>query len=440
MEHVAIVAAGLGKKYSISAQGSMSHYRYQRLTDAIIEAATYPMRLLRGAARSSKNDFLWALRDVTFSIAEGEAIGLIGANGAGKSTLLKILSRITEPTTGKAVIYGRVGSLLEVGTGFHPELTGRENTYLSGAVLGMRRQDIARKFDEIVAFAEVERFIDMPVKRYSTGMYLRLAFSVAAHLEPDILLVDEVLAVGDASFQKKSLGRMEGVVGEGRTVVLVSHSMPTISSLTRRCLWLDKGRLLEDGPTAEVVRKYITHVAKSMGEGAGCVSLRDHPRIAPHQHAREVELDLICLRNRQGQITSGFFESEPVHLEVRVTAHRPADLLEIRAYVKSIDGTWLFSVPSGKREVSLGVGSHTIRTQFDPCFLRPGKYFITLMLGTGIPQDAIEAAAHFEVEHNPAGYDDVVWRATSFGAMKFDYRWDDWLRADNEDAHTAGLG
>jgi ABC-type polysaccharide/polyol phosphate transport system ATPase subunit len=211
----------------------------------------------------SQEKNFWALKDVSFEIKQGEVVGIIGRNGAGKTTLLKILSRITEPTEGAAEIYGRVGSLLEVGTGFHPELTGRENTYLNGAILGMSRAEIKKKFDEIVAFAEVEKFLDTPVKRYSSGMYVRLAFAVAAHLEPEILLVDEVLAVGDAQFQKKCLGKMGEVAKEGRTVLFVSHNMGAISRLCDRCIFLEDGLLAYNGPVEEAVAKYIKRLPNS---------------------------------------------------------------------------------------------------------------------------------------------------------------------------------
>jgi lipopolysaccharide transport system ATP-binding protein len=213
----------------------------------------------------SPEDTIWALRDVSFEVRRGEVLGIIGRNGAGKSTLLKILSRITEPTEGRAVVHGRVGSLLEVGTGFHPELTGRENVYLNGAILGMRKAEIERKFDEIVAFAEIEKFLDTPVKRYSSGMYVRLAFAVAAHLEPEILLVDEVLAVGDVAFQKKCLAKMEGVACEGRTVLFVSHNMPAVKALCSEGIWLNEGEIRMVGTAARTVERYLS---VSMGPGA----------------------------------------------------------------------------------------------------------------------------------------------------------------------------
>ena len=213
-----------------------------------------------------EDETLWALRDVSFSVRIGEVLGIVGRNGAGKSTLLKILARITEPTSGRAILDGRVGSLLEVGTGFHPELTGRENIYLSGAILGMKRTEINRKFDEIVAFAETERFLNTPVKRYSSGMYVRLAFAVAAHLEPDVLLVDEVLAVGDAAFQRKCLGKMGDVATQGRTVLFVSHNMVAVQSLCGRAIWLEKGMIVHEGLASEVVTRYLASGSQAVSE------------------------------------------------------------------------------------------------------------------------------------------------------------------------------
>ncbi len=228
---------------------------YRTFRDEIVDAATAPLRWLRGQRRSSEE--FWALQDLNFEVSAGEIVGVIGRNGAGKSTLLKILSRITKPTTGRVEMRGKVGSLLEVGTGFHPELTGRENIFLSGAVLGMKRAEIARRFDEIVAFAEVERFLDLPVKRYSSGMYMRLAFSVPAHLEPDILIIDEVLAVGDAAFQKKCLGKVRDLAGKQRTVLFVSHNLTAVQSLCDQAVWLDQGVVQCSGPASDVTGRYL---------------------------------------------------------------------------------------------------------------------------------------------------------------------------------------
>lgn len=248
----------LSKQYSLGT----SDAAYSTLRESIAETVRAPLKRLskHNGNRTAKR--IWALNDVSFQVAPGEVIGIIGRNGAGKSTLLKILSRITEPTTGRVQLFGRVGSLLEVGTGFHPELTGRENIFLNGAILGMGRAEIKNKFDEIVAFAELETFLDTPVKRYSSGMYMRLAFAVASHLEPEILIIDEVLAVGDVAFQKKCLGKIGDVAHDGRTVVFVSHNMMAIQSLCRRALWLDRGRIVDDGMAGQVTSNYLSKASR----------------------------------------------------------------------------------------------------------------------------------------------------------------------------------
>ncbi|HEV7682967.1 MAG TPA: ABC transporter ATP-binding protein [Pyrinomonadaceae bacterium] len=249
MSRPIIKAAGLSKRYRIGGPGHTS------LRDAIADAARAPLRGWRG--QSASGNTVWALKDVSFEVAPGEVVGIIGRNGAGKSTLLKILSRITRPTTGRVALNGRVGSLLEVGTGFHSELTGRENIFLNGAVLGMTRREIESKFDEIVAFAETEQFLDTPVKHYSSGMTVRLAFAVAAHLEPEILIIDEVLAVGDIAFQKKCLGKMNEVARHGRTVLFVSHDISAVNGLCQRAILLHEGSLVMNGPTSEVTAHYL---------------------------------------------------------------------------------------------------------------------------------------------------------------------------------------
>jgi lipopolysaccharide transport system ATP-binding protein len=257
MSSAAIIAEALGKKYLLQHQ---QHGRqYKALRDVIAGKAKALVPGSRSQNQGPATEEFWALRDVSFQINHGDVVGIIGRNGAGKSTLLKLLSRITEPTTGKIRLRGRVASLLEVGTGFHPELTGRENIFLNGAILGMGKAEIARKFDDIVAFAEVEKFLDTPVKRYSSGMYVRLAFAVAAHLEPEILIVDEVLAVGDASFQKKCLGKMQDVSKGGRTVLFVSHNMGAIASLCKTGYWMQQGKLVKSGPARQIVDEYLTN-------------------------------------------------------------------------------------------------------------------------------------------------------------------------------------
>jgi lipopolysaccharide transport system ATP-binding protein len=254
MSTLAISASGIAKQYEVGAREAT----YQTLREAIMGAVAMPFRRLRRlSGTDAAAERFWALRDVSFDVEQGEVLGIIGRNGAGKSTLLKVLARITEPTAGRVLIRGRVASLLEVGTGFHSELTGRENIFLNGAILGMTRAEIERKFDDIVAFAEVERFLDTPVKRYSSGMYMRLAFAVAANLDPEVLLVDEVLAVGDVNFQKKCIDRMKGLAGRNTTVVFVSHNMSAIQSLCNRCLLLDKGLSILVADTAEVIKRYM---------------------------------------------------------------------------------------------------------------------------------------------------------------------------------------
>ncbi len=277
MSQIAIRAEHLGKLYRLGPRES-----YKTLRDTLADAMAAPFRAITsmrsGIKHRSSNDSIWAVKDVSLEIRQGEVVGIIGRNGAGKSTLLRILSRITDPTEGYAEIHGRVGSLLEVGTGFHPELSGRENIYLNGAILGMRRAEIARKFDEIVAFAEIEKFLDTPVKHYSTGMYVRLAFAVAAHLEPEILLVDEVLAVGDAAFQKKCLGKMGSVAQEGRTVLFVSHNMGAVQNLCQVACLLGQGSVIANGDVTEVVGRYLETASEPQGAGEGSALLDEKDR------------------------------------------------------------------------------------------------------------------------------------------------------------------
>jgi lipopolysaccharide transport system ATP-binding protein len=313
MSDVAIKVENLSKQYRIG--GPQGRFKYKSLREALTEAVQAPFRraarLLRGEpyGAAEMDGTIWALKDVSFEVERGEVVGIIGRNGAGKTTLLKILSRITEPTEGYAEVHGRVGSLLEVGTGFHPELTGRENIYLNGAILGMKRAEIERKFDEIVAFAEIEKFIDTPVKHYSSGMYVRLAFAVAAHLQPEILMVDEVLAVGDAAFQKKCLGKMGDVAREGRTVLFVSHNMPAVTRLCPRTILLDNGHLLRDGPSHQVMSAYLQ-------SGMGTIATREWPDLskAPGNHI--ARLHAVRVRTEDGEITEAIDIRLPVGIEM----------------------------------------------------------------------------------------------------------------------------
>ena len=308
MSDLAIQVERLGKLYRIGLPK-----RHDTLRDQITDAALSPLRRFsrrsRRVTRDDGSDHVWALRDVSFDVKPGEVVGIIGRNGSGKSTLLKVLTRITEPTEGYAEIRGRVGSLLEVGTGFHPELTGRENVYLNGAILGMNKAEIQRKFDEILAFAEIEKFIDTPVKHYSSGMYVRLAFAVAAHMEPEILLVDEVLAVGDYSFQKKCLGKMGDIGQGGRTVVLVSHNLPSIVNLCSRAILLNAGRIVVDGWAADVVQQYLALGSQTSGE-----VIWPDPTQAPGD--QKIRLHAVRILPQDGRVSPDLDMQQEIVLEI----------------------------------------------------------------------------------------------------------------------------
>jgi lipopolysaccharide transport system ATP-binding protein len=312
MSAVAIQAEGLGKKYHI---GRLQKGGHRTLRDSVVDVCAAPLRRVRrmmsGSAGSAADldEIFWALNDATFEIKQGEVVGLIGRNGAGKSTLLKILSRITEPTRGYADITGRIGSLLEVGTGFHNELTGRENIFLNGIILGMKRAEIQKKFDEIVAFSEIEKFLDTPVKHYSSGMYVRLAFAVAAHLEPEILLVDEVLAVGDARFQKKCLNKMEDVGHGGRTVIFVSHNMSAVTRICQRAILLDGGRVVSNGPASEIVGSYLTG-------GLGTTAAREWPELDRAPGGKFCRLRGVRVRTRESVVSDTIDVRQPVGIEM----------------------------------------------------------------------------------------------------------------------------
>ena len=313
MGALAIRVDGLGKQYRIRA----AQVRYKTVRDSIVGAMHGLGARLRGdATGAGRDEMIWALRDVSFEVGRGEVVGVIGLNGAGKSTLLRLLARITEPTVGRGEIHGRVGSLLEVGTGFHQELTGRENVFLSGVTLGMRRTEVLRKFDEIVAFAEMDKFIDTPVKHYSSGMYTRLAFSVAAHLEPEILVVDEVLAVGDTRFQKKCLTKMSAAGYEGRTVLFVSHNMGTIARLCPRAMLLEGGRLMKDGPANEVVSAYLHG-------GSGTTAVREYPDPAEAPGRDVGRLRAVRVRTADGGVAQVVDVRQSVSIEMEYDVLRP---------------------------------------------------------------------------------------------------------------------
>ncbi len=380
MSDAAVRVQSLGKQFRIGVgRGS-----YKTLRESLIGAAGVPFRFARRlASRESARsaEYIWALKDVTFEVRAGEVVGMIGRNGAGKSTLLKILSRITEPTEGYGEIHGRVGSLLEVGTGFHGELTGRENVYLNGAILGMKRTEIARKFDDIVAFSEVEKFIDTPVKHYSSGMYLRLAFGVAAHLDPEILIVDEVLAVGDASFQKKCLNKMQDVGREGRTVLFVSHNMPAITRLCERAILLDDGRVLRDGPATDVVSAYLK-------AGFGTSAVREWPDSEERPHRDIVALCAVRVRDEEGAIAETIDIRRPVLLEMEYETWRPDYVLMPYFSLSNDEGVVAFTSndldPEWRgRPRPLGQYVSTVRIPGN--YLAEGTMFVTAGLTTTNP-------------------------------------------------------
>jgi lipopolysaccharide transport system ATP-binding protein len=385
----AIEVRGLAKRYRLGEHAAL----HGTLRDAI---AGFVPRLVR-RARHGQGEWIWALDHIDFDVEPGEVLGIIGRNGAGKTTLLKLLSGITDPTEGYARIWGRVGSLLEVGTGFHPELTGRENIFLNGAILGMRRREIERKFDEIVEFAGVERFIDTPVKRYSSGMYLRLAFAVAAHLEPEILIVDEVLAVGDAEFQRKCLGKMGEVSGEGRTVLLVSHNMSAISSLARRCIWLDRGQIRQVGPPSDVVAAYLSEGHVALEPGFADLSDPALRHGVPKQIERDILFKTVRLVDGSEQTTGVFFEKEPMRVELDLWSNISARRLEILCKVTSLEGMLVFTLTSGVIEEPIEPGELQLSVEIPSLPLRRGNYSIDLYLMTHIAQDFLTGAIEFEV-------------------------------------------
>jgi len=370
----AIRAAGLGKQYRIG-----ERQPYKSLRESIMRALSGGSRRRSRGAR----ELIWALRDVSFAVDAGEVVGIIGRNGAGKSTLLKILSRITEPTEGRAELFGRVGSLLDVGTGFHPELTGRENIFLNGAILGMRRAEIESKFDEIVAFAEVEKFIDTPVKHYSSGMYLRLAFAVAAHLEPEILLVDEVLAVGDVEFQKKCLGKMGEVARGGRTVLFVSHNLPAVRSLCSRGIVLAQGRVAFDGPAGDAVEAYLSRLADTAGGEDG--TLRFVRRAAPSATAADsgFAVERVEVLDESGAVRRTLCTGD--YACFRITFHSPEAVEKggVELGIHTLDGVRLIQYstrPVSDFELSFAPGQNVVECELPRFPLAAGSYVLAVAL------------------------------------------------------------
>jgi lipopolysaccharide transport system ATP-binding protein len=426
----AISVEGLSKSYLIGHEARASHESFREM---LTRAARGFGRSLVDVARGRQIvqgdtvEEFWALQDVSFEVARGEAVGVIGLNGAGKSTLLKILSRITEPTRGRAVIRGRVASLLEVGTGFHPELTGRENIYLNGAILGMTRAEISAKFDEIVAFSEVEHFLDTPVKRYSSGMYVRLAFAVAAHLEPEILIVDEVLAVGDVAFQRKCLGKMQDVAQHGRTVLFVSHNLSAIVDLTTRAILLEQGRATMIGESRAVVSHFIASGSERVSGGDFSAYRR------PYRDEGWVDIERVSVCG--GPFGAVVVQpTDRIAIDIELKVHRAVsdgivvinlldENLAVVATLMSTDDDHVFSI---------GPGVHSVRCEAGPLPLAPGEYLLnvgTAPTGHRLSWDALHAVPGFRM----AGEDSPAWLRWPQrpGAMLLrDVKWSDRPRPD----------
>jgi lipopolysaccharide transport system ATP-binding protein len=384
-----ISVRGLSKRYALGQRGLATTNFRERLG----EIARSPLSFFGGGKEPA--EVLWSLKDVSFEVAQGEVVGLVGRNGAGKSTMLKILSRITEPTEGRIELRGKVGSLLEVGTGFHPELSGRENIYLNGAILGMKRTEIARVFDEIVAFSEIEKFIDTPVKFYSSGMYMRLAFSVAAHLETDILLVDEVLAVGDLEFQKKCLGKMQQVTRAGRTVIFVSHNLGAVKSLCSHAVLLEKGRMLMAGEVEPVLERYLQ-------TNDGMAQTGEIPDDFPRPFGTlEAKFRSVALADVEGNPTGELYFEQSFEVQATFEVLKPLENAIVEISVMTPDGTQVLyasNVDNGGPGLTCGTGPRTIAVRMDVNLL-PRQYSLLLGLhhSDGTTIDWIERALDFTV-------------------------------------------
>ena len=413
MSDFAIRVQQLGKQYEIGEQEM-----YRTLRDSIADFVTSPFR--RSGRQPRADNRFWALQDITFDVKHGELIGIIGRNGAGKSTLLKVLSRITEPTTGRAEIRGRVGSLLEVGTGFHPELTGRENIYFNGAILGMRKVEITRKLDAIIDFAGIDQFVDTPVRRYSTGMYMRLAFAVAAHLETDILFVDEVLAVGDAEFQKKCLNKMQAVGSRGKTIFFVSHNMTAIRRLCQKAVWLDRGQIVDMGPTANVVAAYLRTASVETYE-----QVWDDPAMAPGNEA--VRIKRATVRPLVPDANDQLSVSTPIALEFEYWNLEPGARLNLSLCVFNEEGVMVFNTgPVNEPEwhgKPFAAGLYRSVCYIPGDLLNDGMYRVTLLV---VKDQSIIVYQHeeiisFEVHENAEKRNG--WLGKWPGALRPDLKW-----------------
>lgn len=393
---LAVKACGLAKRYSLQRTSSPSEY--QTLSDRLVEFSRMPWQLLSGTKARTEHEWFWALRDVDFEIRPGEVVGIVGRNGNGKSTLLKILSKITSPTQGYADLTGRVCSLLEVGTGFHPELSGSENIYLNGSILGMSRREIQKKFEEIVSFSEVEQFLHMPVKRYSSGMRVRLAFSVAAHLDPDILIVDEVLAVGDLAFQQKCIQRMSEFASTGRTILFVSHNMPAIESLCQRTMLVSGGRIVADGPTNAIVPQFIKSMISSPdGLDHAETDLSVHPRRV--RNSKEI-LHKLRILDDMGKPSTGIPLGTACSFELSFQSQGLPRGLGFCIALSTTQGQRVCVLHSRihSRMVTDGEQSGVLQCQVDELPLLPGEYTLDVSVGTWDKVlDSVEGAARITV-------------------------------------------
>ena len=429
MSDTVIRVENLGKKYII---GHQKQQPYTALRDVIADGAKSLGRQLlkpfgKKIAAPAYEEF-WALKEVSFEIKRGDRVGIIGRNGAGKSTLLKILSRITEPTKGRISIKGRVASLLEVGTGFHPELTGRENIYLNGAILGMSKVEIKKKFDEIVAFAEVEKFLDTPVKRYSSGMYVRLAFAVAAHLEPEILIVDEVLAVGDAAFQKKCLGKMEDVGKDGRTVLFVSHNMAAITTFCKKVVWLSQGQVKMQGEAQQITSNYLSQGSEHAGE-----VIFNNNDLNP-----TFCFERVSLINPEGTITALFDARQTIRIRLHYYASQPIQNLEVSLIVNNSAGIPIFSTNrSSSLSSNVLAGNHISEIEIPALFLVPDCYNIDI--GAHIPKVEVlslyPSLLTFEIEET--GTHMAHYKGTSYGVVFVNFQWKSLTPDSDYEASTA---
>jgi lipopolysaccharide transport system ATP-binding protein len=410
MSKIAIRVEDLGKKYNIG----LPVVKYQTLRDKISESFKRREQVV--------DDYIWALKEVSFEVKEGQVLGIVGRNGAGKSTLLKILSRVTEPTEGLVEIRGRVGSLLEVGTGFHPELTGRENIFLNGAILGMRREEIQSKFDEIVDFAEVEKFIDTPVKRYSSGMYLRLAFAVAAHLEPEILVVDEVLAVGDAEFQRKCLGKMSDVAQQGRTVLFVSHNMSAVLRLTQETLVIDHGQLLLRAPTPEAVDFYLSTGLTQEGQ-----KIWNEDEITTA--AKPFQPIAIRVLDKQGVVSDTVRSVEPFVIEVEYELEKSVKGLRVGIYLMTTRGEYIFTsfdtddISQYESHTVRPAGRYISRCEIPANLLNEGRYVIGMNASTYLIKRYFQDDQALLFNVDPAGAPGMQWVETRLGTVRPALKW-----------------